>query len=164
MTIDKQAVAEIKLLYHANELTLAEIGARYGRSASTISRMARRYGWVMRTALMGHAPRFSAPAAAKACELLVRRLCEVINMKLQQMEAQLRNGDLSTEDFERDAKSVASMVGSVSKVIAAGADGEKEKTPDPVEPPPAEVERIHREIVERLEGIQRRREAEQRSS
>jgi hypothetical protein len=95
----------------------------------------------------------------------------VITAKLAQMEAQMRNGSLSSEDFERDTESLGQMIGSVEKTIAAGADGEKKHKANAVAPAPAsanpsvsdDAERLHREIVERFERIQARRNAERGS-
>jgi hypothetical protein len=161
MALDEATLAEIKHLYLADVLSLAEIGSRYGRTASGVSRLARTHGWVMRSQLRGYAPRNSVPPTPKARELLVARICDVIGTKLKQMEAQMQSGELSTEDFERDANSVASMVGSVDK--ATGSDGEEKRKPKsaaPTNSAPDDAERLHREIIERFERIQKRRHAE----
>jgi len=165
MALDKAALAEIKRLYHGNELTLAQIGDRYGITATAVSRIARSRGWLMRSELRGYAPRHSVPTTPKACALLVHRLCDVIVKKLDQMEADMAAGKLSSEDYERDTKSVAQMIASVGKAVMTGTDADKERKPKSAEPdvPAAaadEAERLHREIIERFERIQRRRDAE----
>ena len=161
MALDKAALAEIKRLYLGDEVTLTEIGARYGISASAVSRIARRYGWLMRTVRRGYVLRHSVPSTPKALELVVHQLCEAIITKLKQMEAQMQGGSLSSEDFERDAKSVGQMVGSVFKAKTTVPDGDKTQKPNAAEPDAApDVERIQREIIERFERIQERRDAE----
>jgi hypothetical protein len=161
MPFDDVTMAEIKCLYEADEITVAEIAVRYGRSSAGISRLARTNGWVMRSELRGYAPRNSVPSTPKARELLVARICDVIGTKLKQMEAQMQTGELGSEDFERDAKSVALMVGSVDK--ATGPDGDQKKKPKAAEtaaPTADDAERLHREIIERFERIHARRNAQ----
>ena len=164
MALDKSALAEIKRLYQGDEVTLAEIGAQHGISASAVSRIARRYGWLMRTVRRGYAPRHSVPSTPKAMDLVVHQLCDAIITKLKQMEAQMQSGSLSSEDFERDAKSVGQMVGSVFKAKTTVPDGdEKQKAKSAesvVECASDDAERLHREIIERFERIQQRRNAE----
>jgi hypothetical protein len=162
MALDKAALAEIKRLYQGDEVTVAEIGAQHGISASAVSRIARRYGWLMRTVRRGYALRHSVPSTPKALELVVHQLCEAIITKLKQMEAQMQGGSLSSEDFERDAKSVGQMVGSVFKAKTTVPDGNETQKPNAAEPAAAsdDAERLHREIIERFERIQERRDAE----
>lgn len=164
MALDKSALAEIKRLYQGDEVTLAEIGAQHGISASAVSRIARRYGWLMRTVRRGYAPRHSVPSTPKAMDLVVHQLCDAIITKLKQMEAQMQSGSLNSEDFERDAKSVGQMVGSVFKAKTTVPDGDEKQTSKSAaptdDPAPDEAERLHREIVERFERIQQRRNAE----
>jgi hypothetical protein len=167
IALDDAALAEIERLYRGSELTVVAIGVRFGRSGTGISKLARQHGWPMRWERRGCAPRKSGPSAAKARALLAHRLCEAITKKLDQMEKDMASGELSSEDFERDAKSVTSMIGAMNKVAATGTDADtkqKPKSAEPAEPDAAsEAERISREIVERFERIQRRREAERGS-
>jgi hypothetical protein len=129
-----------------------------------VSRIARRYGWLMRTVRRGYAPRHSVPSTPKAMDLVVHQLCDAIITKLKQMEAQMQSGSLNSEDFERDAKSVGQMVGSVFKAKTTVPDGDEKQTSKSAaptdDPAPDEAERLHREIVERFERIQQRRNAE----
>jgi len=161
MALDKAALAEIKRLYQGNELTVAEIGARYGISPSGVSRLARRNGWLMRSELRGYSPRRREPSTPRALALVVHQFCEAITAKLKQMEEQMQSGQLSSEEFERDAKSLVQMVGSVLKAKTTVPDGDETRQPQCAEPAPvSDVERLHREIIERFERIQRRRNAE----
>ena len=162
IALDDAALAEVERLYRGSELTLNAIGERYGRTASGISKLARKNGWPMRWERMGRAPSTREPSAPKARSLLVHRLCDAITRKLDQMEKDMASGKLGSEDYERDAKSVASMIGGMDKVAAKVTDADKERKPKPAGAPAAasEAERISREIIERFERIQRRRNAE----
>jgi hypothetical protein len=166
MALDKEAVAEMKRLYHGNELTLVQIGARFGISATAVSRRARREGWLMRSELKGASPRVREPSTPRVLELVVHQFCEAINAKLKQMEAQMQAGKLSSEEFERDARSLGQMVGSALKVTTTVPDGDETQRAHSAGPAADataacdDVERLHREIVERFERIQRRRNAE----
>ena len=99
---------------------------------------------------------------------LVRTLCAAITTKLEQMEKGMTSGELSSADCERDAKAVGSMLGGLQKVTATVQDADEERQPksasSAASAAPAtvlgEAERLHREIIERFERIQRRREAE----
>jgi len=161
MALDKAALAEIKRLHQANELTLAEIGARFGLAATTVSKLARVHGWPSRSQLQGRAPPSFRPATGRTQAKLVRRLFDTISAMLEQMEAGMKSGKLTAQDFERAGKSVAAMIGGLSKATATEPDGDEKQTPN-TEPAAAadEAERLHREIIERFERIQRRRDAE----
>jgi hypothetical protein len=163
--LDEATLAEIKDLYQGNDLTLAEIGQRYGRTPSGISRLARTHGWMMRSVVRGWAPHRTLLSTPKVRAYLAHRLCRAIGIKLDQMEKDMADGKLSSQDFERDAQSVGSMIGGLEKVVATATDADKDPKPQSGRPPaqsaPAsDVERIHREIIERFERIQRRRNAE----
>ena len=163
MARDDAALAEIERLYRAGELTRVEIGCRFDRSAAAISKLARSRGWPMRWEVMGRAPKVSGLSAPKARAKLANRLCNAITKKLEQMETGMKSGELGSADFERDAKAVASMIGGMQKVAATVADAEQERQPKSASASAGantgEAERLHREIIERFERIQRRRNA-----
>lgn len=97
---------------------------------------------------------------------LAVKLCKTITAKLEQMEQGMKSGELASADFERDAKALASMIGGMEKVTATVEDAGKERQPKSASagadgvPATGEAERLHREIIERFERIQRRRDAE----
>jgi hypothetical protein len=157
--LDEATLAEIKVLHQANELTLAEIGVRYGMAATAVSKLARVHGWPSRSEMMGRAPPSFRPATARTQARLVRRLFDTISMMLEQMEADMKSGKLGAQNFERPGKSVAAMISSLSEATATEPNGDEKKKPNAAAPA-AEAERIQREIIERFERIQRRRDAE----
>lgn len=154
-TLDEAVIAQIKVLYEESGLTLVRIGVQFGRTATSISQLARKRGWKLR------APRKLSPPKARAA--LAHRLCDVINKKLDQMETDMQSGELSSADLERDAKSVASMIGGMDKAVSAQNEDKKRKPRAAASAAVTEVERLQREIIERFERIQRRREAERGS-
>jgi len=161
VVLDEAALAEIKRLYEGSALTLVEIGARFARTPSGISRLARTHGWVMRSVARGWAPRRQLLSGPKARALVAHRLCDAITKKLDQMETDMASGKYGPEDYERDAKSLAAMVGGLDKVAATAADADEEQQPKAAEPGAiSDVERLQREIIERFACIQRRRNAE----
>lgn len=161
MALDEAAMAELERLYREGELTLAELGNRFGRSPSGISRLARTRGWPMRWDAMGRAPRKSMPSTPAVRAVLAVKLCGVIEKKLEQMEAAMERGELASEDLERDARAVASMIGGMEKVAATGAHADtKRKAKSEDADGEGNVERLQREIMARFEQIQRRRQAE----
>ncbi len=100
---------------------------------------------------------------AQAKAKLIRRLYDTISMMLEQMEADMRSGQLKAQDVERGGKSMAAMIGSLTKAAATEPDGDAKQKPETTEPAAAvadEVARLQREIIERFESIQRRRDAE----
>jgi len=115
--------------------------------------------------------------SSKARATLARKLCDAITRKLEQMEKGMRSGELGSADFERDAKAVAAMIGGMEKVAATVADADEARQPKSASagtrdeagcspgagPGCGEAERLHREIIERFERIQRRRNAERGS-
>jgi len=157
-----EAALEIKCLHQANELTLAEIGALFAISASTVAKLARANGWPSRSELIGRAPRSFRLVTAQAKARLIRRLYDTISMMLEQMEADMRSGKLKAQDVERAGKSMAAMIGSLTKATATEPDGDAKQKPETTEPAAAadEVARLQREIIERFASIQRRRDAE----
>jgi hypothetical protein len=75
----------------------------------------------------------------------------------------MQSGELSSADLEHDTKMVGSMIGGLQKLVAAPEEG-KFRNPKLAKVGAVdEVERLQREIIERFERIQRRREAEGRS-
>jgi hypothetical protein len=161
MALSEAALAEIKCLHQANELTLAEIGALFAISASTVAKLARRYGWTSRSELIGRVRPSFRSVTAQAKARLIRRLYDTISMMLEQMEADMRSGKLKAQDVERAGKSMAAMIGSLTKATATEPDGDAKQKPE-TEPAAVanEVARLQREIIERFESIQRRRDAE----
>ena len=163
MAFDAATKAAIRIDYEESDLTLVAIGLKYGCSPSYVSRLAREGGWLMRSERLGRRPRSNPPWSLQARETIAQRLSRVINRKLDQMEKNMQSGELGSTDVERDAKTVASMIGGFDRVLARsdGPDEDKKRT-SPVANAGAidEVERLQREIVERFERIQRRREAE----
>ena len=94
---------------------------------------------------------------------IAQRLCNLINKKLDQMEKDMDSGALGSSDLERDTKSVGAMMSGMDKVLAPADADKKQKTKDAAAP---EVDaclddcaRLQREIIERFERIERRREA-----
>jgi hypothetical protein len=159
--LDKAAEEEIKVLYLDSDETLAQIGARYGVTAPAISQLARRRGWPMRydrndVRLPG------ADVLQHVRAHVAQRMGAALVVKLRKMEAAMRSGKLSSQDFERDAKSVAAMMIGFDKTTAGHEDNNKTaKSAGAGEPEPLdEAERLHREILERFDRIQRRRDAE----
>jgi hypothetical protein len=165
MAFTSEEEAEIKRLYHANVLTLDDIGARYGKSGQAIAKLAHRRDWPRRAELAGTARR-SLVAISRALEQVLVRMGAAMNAKLEQMEKGMQAGELGSEEFERDSKAIAAMAAVMQKAIAAGPNAQqnakKEPHPQPAEPGATadEIERLQREIMERFERIQRRRNAE----
>lgn len=161
MALDETAMAELERLYCEGTLTLVELGARFGRSPSGISRLARSHGWPMRWDSMGRAPRKSRSSAPAVRAALAVKLCGVIAKKLEQMETAMERGELASEDLERDAKAVASMIGGMEKVAVTVPDADKKRSTKSEDAGDDDsVERLQREIIARFEQIQRRRNAE----
>jgi len=163
MALDDAAVAEIQRLYADTIVTVAQIGEQFGISPSAVSKLARTRGWPMRGERMGRSTRRGQPSTPKARAVLAHRLCNAITKKLDQMEKGMESGELSSSDYERDAKSLASMISGMEKVAAVSSDGGKEPKPKAAEPAVAQVERIRRETVQRFERLQRSRNAVPRS-
>ena len=166
MALDAATIALIRIDYEESDLTVVAIGLKYGRSPSYICRLAREGGWLMRSERLGRRPRSGPSISLHEREAIARRLSRVINKKLDQMENDMESGKLSPEEAERGAKTVASMIGGYDKVLVRAEDPDEErKRACPAADPGTvdEVERLQREIIERFERIQRRREAEGRS-
>lgn len=161
--LDEATLALLKIDVEESDLTVVEIGVKYDRSPSYISRLSRERGWLTRSERLGRRPRSVPVASVQAREAIAQRISRVINTKLDQMEKGMESGELSAEDAERGGKMVTSMLGGLEKVVtrAEGQDEEKKRAFDTGAAD--EVERLQREIIERFERIQRRREAERGS-
>lgn len=164
--LDEAIISLMKIDYEVSSLTVDAVGKKYGISGSYVSRIARNRGWLLRTQRLGHKPRTTVPLSNVGRALIAHRLCGVINGKIDQMEKDMQSGTLSSADLERDAKSIASMIGGMQKVVNAP-DEDKVSKPDVTQAGVTtgndEVERLQREIVERFERIQNRRDAERGS-
>lgn len=166
MALDEAAFALMRVDYEESSLTVAAIGDKFGVSASYVCRQARERGWLMRTDRLGRRPRTTAPLSGVGRALIAHRLCGVINKKIDQMEKDMESGELSSADLERDAKTIGSMIGGMHKVVPVPGE-DKVSKPDVARTAAVEnadeVERLQREIIERFERIQSRREAERGS-
>ena len=166
--LDEATIALIKIDYEKTKLPVAGIEVKYGLSASYVSRLARLRGWKMRRPRKDVTATTLSPSGQQAGEQpgIATRLWTVITMKLDQMEKGMTNGELSAADLERDAKTIAAMIGGMQKVVSVPGE-DKVSKPDVERTGAAnnadEVARLQREIVERFERIQRRREAERGS-
>lgn len=166
MALSEATIALIRIDYEESDLTVAQIGLKHGRSPSYICRLAREGGWLMRSERLGRRQRSGASLTLQAREAIAQRLSRVINKKLDQMEKGMESGSLSPEDVERGAKTVGSMIEGLDKVVARQdrPDEDKQRKPRAADAAAVnEVERLQREIIERFERIQRRREAERGS-
>lgn len=187
---DDATLAIIKAEHDAGELTLDAIGKRYGITGSYVCKLAREGGWPRRRAASA-ASKTSAESAARAPGndgaassesavvvekppprkkrpkpdvrvMIKRRMCKVINRKLREMEQGMQSGTLAPAELERNTKVVASMIGGLQKV-GGPEEGKEHDAQAANGGANDEVERLQREIVERFERIQRRRQAEGRS-
>jgi hypothetical protein len=162
MALDPAMLAPMKVDYEESSLTVAAIGEKYGCSASYVSRMARTHGWILRTQRLGRTPRAPAVLSQQARALIAHRMCSIINKKLDQMEKDMDSGVLTSPDLERDSKTIGSMVIGVEKIVPRSEEDKESKRDAAEAAPVAEddaVERLQREIIERFERIQRRRDA-----
>ena len=162
MALDAATLALVKVDYEESSLTVIAIGEKYGVSPSYVSRMARTHGWILRTQRLGRTPRMPAVLSQEARALIAHRMCGIINKKLDQMEKDMDSGVLTSPDLERDAKTIGSMVIGVEKIVPRHEENKVSKRDAAEAAPLADddaVERLQREIIERFERIQRRREA-----
>ena len=162
MALDEASKGLMRIDYEETDLTVDAIGDKFGVTGSYVSRCARRGGWKMRSERPGVLARAAAADAAGRARI-ARRLCTVINKKIDQMEKNMTSGEHSSADLERDAKTIGSMIGGLQKVVP-GPDEDKVSKPDAERSTSVEtadeVERLQREIIERFERIEKRREAE----
>jgi hypothetical protein len=170
---DDATLAVIQAEHNANELTLDAIGKRHNCTGAYICKLARENGWPRRRAVVAAAGEAAAsiekPRPVKKRPrpdvrvMIKRRMCKVINRKLKEMEQGMQSGDMKPAELERHTKVVTSMIGGLQKV---GGPEESEGKVAQADNGGGndEVERLQREIVERFERIQKRREAERGSA
>ena len=159
---DAATLAAIEIDHDAGELTLEAIGKKYGCSGANICKLAKLHGWKRRRPPDAAVPPPPRRTPRNPRTVMRRRMCKVINGKLKEMEQGMQSGELSADDLERGAKVVTSMLG-LHKLGAP----EEDKVRDAQSTNAGakdDVERLQREIIERFERIQRRREAERGSA
>jgi hypothetical protein len=183
--LDDATLAAVMAEHQACLETLDEIGKKYGITGAYICKLAKVGGWPPRRAIRAAreagapiparsegvtggdvVPAVEPPARPKKKRpkpdvrtMIKRRMCKVINRKLREMEQGMQMGTLEPAELERNSKVVASMIGGLQKVGGP----EEDKVSDAQAANGGandEVERLQRDIVERFERIQRRREAE----
>jgi hypothetical protein len=163
MALSEATIALVKYDYEETDLTIITIGKKHGCSTSYICRLARNRGWLLRSIRLGRTPRTPVAVSEAARAGIAQRLCSLINKKLDQMEKDMESGALGSSDLERDTKSVGAMMSGMDKVMAPADADTKQKTKDAAAQEADagldEVARLQREIVERFERIERRREA-----
>jgi hypothetical protein len=159
---DAATKAAIKHEYEESNLTLEAIGEKHGRSGAWVCKLAKLRGWKRR-----RPPDEAVPPRRRTRRnprtVMRRRMCKVINGKLKEMEQGMKTGDMSAADVERNTKVVTSMLGGLYKLGAPEEDkvGDAQSTNAGAKD---DVERLQREIIERFERIQRRRQAERGSA
>ena len=162
MALEESTLALMKVDYEESSLTVDQIGAKYHCSPSYVSRCAREKGWILRTQRLGRAPRLASTLSQQARLLIAHRMCGIINKKLDQMEKDMDSGVMSSADLELASKTIGTMVVGMER-MAPWPVADKVSNPDAAQAAvPSEgdaVERLHLEIVERLERIERRRNA-----
>ncbi len=167
---DDATLVVIQAQHDAGVLTLDAIGKRHNCTGAYICKLARLYGWPRRRAVIKAASEGTAgiakppPAKKRARDVRVmikRRMCKVINRKLKEMEQGMQSGDMEPAELERHTKVVTSMIGGLQKV--GGPEESEGKDAQANGGGNDEVERLQREIVERFERIQKRREIERGS-
>jgi hypothetical protein len=154
---DAVTLAAIEIEHAAGELTLDAIGEKYDCTGSYICKLAKEEGWPPRRPQ----PKVSAPPRPRRRRdprvTMRKRMCKVINGKLKEMEDGMKSGAMTAAAVERNAKLVTSMIGGLQKVPDPEEDKQRtSKSGGSID----EVERLQREIIERFERIQRRRQAE----
>ncbi|MCZ7595252.1 MAG: hypothetical protein M5U16_10305 [Hyphomicrobium sp.] len=161
--LDEPTIALIRVDYEESDLTLKAMEAKYDVSASFICRLARERGWLMRSERMGRRPRAGVALSQMAREAIAQRIARFVNSKLDYLEKGMQDGTITPEDTERGTKAVATIIGGFEKVAARPEHADEDKRTmaqskdvDAID----EVERLQREIIERFERIQRRRQAE----
>ena len=160
MAFSEADAAEIERLYADRRIPVAEIARRFGRSGSSISALARRRGWPMRSGRLGS----TLPSAPSAAETLEARLYRTATGQLDMMEIGMANGTISPADFERMAKSVGTIVGALGKVAAVKNAQDAERRPGAGDERAAsDTDRKRREIAERLERLAAQRLAQRGS-
>jgi hypothetical protein len=155
------AIAKARELWETTTATQAEIGKAVGRSAATISRWAKTYNWKARPGAEGKPPREPNFSRKRANLAIAKGMHKVIMRNLDDMEKGLEVGTLAPADAERKSKTIASMIGGYGKVTETPHAEKKRKRgkADAEIKAVDEVERLQREIIERFERIERRREA-----
>jgi len=160
MALDAAMLAEMKRLWTTSHLTQVEIAKQFGCSAARVSQLAKQGEWGPRPYAGNRGRQYATFPRVSSRAGIARRMCAVINRKLDQMETDMQSGELSSADLERDAKTVASMIGGMEKVASDADDDRTHKSVAALTASVNEVERLQREIIERFERIQRRRDAE----
>ena len=159
---DAATLAAIEIDHDAGELTLDAIGKKYGCSGAYICKLAKLHGWKRRRPPDGAVPP-RRRTRRNPRTVMRRRMCKVINGKLKEMEQGMKTGDMSAADVERNTKVVTSMLGGLHK-LGAPEEDKVGDAPSTNAGAKDDVERLQREIIERFERIQRRREAERGSA
>ena len=154
------AKAEARVLFETTNQTQAEIAKAVGRSVSTISRWAARENW-QRPGEKNKPPREPNFSRRRAGVAIGKRIHSFIIRKLDEMEKGMEDGTLTPEAAESGSKMISSMIGGFDKAVPNPNEGSKRRRGADDGKPAAvdEVARLQREIIERFERIERRREA-----
>lgn len=154
----------IKQLYEDPSVPVARTAKRAGLTAQKLSALARKSGWVLRSARKDGASGVAQPLSGKPRRPgeLVKRVYATIDGELSKLEAQK---GLSSQDRERASRALAQMVNSLEKAIdmqremtkrqakAGAGTGGSTKDREAL----AHAEDIRRQIAERLDRLGRQR-------
>ncbi len=118
---DDPVWAHIRLRYEQDQETVASIASDIGLAAISLSRFAKKWGWVLRGRLKPVpkpvAPK--APAKLDTTAATIKRLKDVLQQRLVQLEDQVKDigADVSALSTEREIRSANVLVRTIEKVL-----------------------------------------------
>ena len=118
---DDPVWAHIRLRYEQDQETVASIASDIGLAAISLSRFAKKWGWVLRGRLKPVpkpiAPK--APAKLDTTAATIKRLKDVLQQRLVQLETQVQDigAEVSALSTEREIRSANVLVRTIEKVL-----------------------------------------------
>jgi hypothetical protein len=115
---DDPAWAHIRMRYEQDQETVVSIASDVGLAGISLSRLAKKWGWLLRGKLKP-VPQPKAPAKLDNTATTIKRLKEVLQQRLVQLEAQVQDigAEVSALSTEREIRSANILVRTIEKVL-----------------------------------------------
>jgi hypothetical protein len=115
---DDPVWAHIRMRYEQDQETVASIAADVGMAGVSLAKFAKKCGWILRGKLKP-VPKDKPPAKLDSTAATIKRLKEVLQQRLVQLEDQVKDigAEVSALSTEREIRSANVLVRTIEKVL-----------------------------------------------
>ncbi len=145
----------VESAYCNSQESVTDIAKRHGISPGTVNLRRRKCGWPPRRANAIKHPSEEAPERPTDKAAIVLRFYRLINLKLEQLEADMaRPGERTSADHERETRAIGTLVRNYERVNGLDQDNANDgKQGGDDSKRRAEAEAVRRDLAEKIVGL-----------